>query len=240
VRTGVIPLCCTSVDGRRILTLMRRGGLVAAIVAAIGAFTLPSCASSSVDMAQQGAPSPVGQPGVATTAGPEPTIEMSAGPPTYLPLNINWDNPEGNATPLAAPSDAAAPGVVGFRPVIPKLAAPIARTLISPTGDLAHRSLYFIFHFPSGPDFPSDGHLVVTEYPSSRIDPSGFGDVAAEWPGTSVITIRGSQALLFNRLGVGRLMMALNDVAIDISGPAVSPQVVRRIAEQIARAAAGT
>jgi hypothetical protein len=179
-----------------------------------------SCGSSVVT--DRGSPS-----GAVTNAG-----LAGEGPP------VNWDRPfpDGIDVPLAEASSAKSlqrAGHLRFLPVLPDFTSPPRLVQVAP----ADGSVVFVYDFPQNPEFPSDGRVRVLE--RQGLTPSDVAAMAKanakQFPGdVTLLSIAGTipaQLSTNKTLHLGGVVMSINDVWIDIAGPALSPDAARKLAE---------
>jgi hypothetical protein len=156
----------------------------------------------------------------------------TAAPPTPPRRVIPWDHPLVSGIPSTR-ALAKTQGRLAFDPIVPAWdVRESAVEVTNPSGrDPAHASVAFLYDFPTGADFPTDGRLVVIQTPTELTET----DLAriAESNGAEhfrVIDINGRPALLVEADGIGRVRIIRGGVAIDITGPAAPPETVIRLA----------
>ncbi len=175
-------------------------------------------------------PAPEGPQVVREAAGP------SADPPVGVP-RIDWDKPfrDGVGTTTAGAKTA---GALTFQPRPPRFAEPPVSILVTnpATTPLDQRAVAFVYRFPTGTDFPTDGRVVVTQT-ATDLTVANLEATVADPPGPPenfrMIDLAGQPALLIQGDGVGRVRFIRNRVMFDITGPAVSPAVVSQLATQL-------
>lgn len=164
------------------------------------------------------------------------------GPSTSVPIvpegpKINWDAPLGDAKWTSARA-AAKDGALTFAPRTPRFSvAPVAVQVSDPAATpAADRAVAYLYKFPLGADFPTDGRIRVLEHAttSSEADLEG---VVKNPPGPAedfaVITIAGHPALLVQAEGVGRLQYIRNGIMYDITGPSAPTAMIKKLAAQL-------
>jgi len=207
--------------------MLRRAG--ALLTAALIAFAA-GCA----------APPPTSQVGTVDTPESAASVLNSSTSPTagiasksLVPEGpkINWDAPLGDAR-LTSASAAAKDGALTFTPRTPQFSvAPVTVQVSDPDQAVA-----YVYRFPLGVDFPTDGRIRVLEYATSSTEADVEG-VAKNAPGPPedfvVLTVSGHRALLVQADGVGRIQYIQNGVMYDITGPAAPTDVVKKLAAQL-------
>jgi len=150
---------------------------------------------------------------------------------------INWDAPLGDAK-LTSARAAAKDGALTFTPRTPRFSvAPVDVQVSDPAATPpADRAVAYVYKFPIGADFPTDGRIRVLEYATSSSEADLEG-VAKNPPGPAedfaVITIAGHPALLVQADGVGRIQYIQNGIMYDITGPSAPTTVVKKLAAQL-------
>lgn len=158
-----------------------------------------------------------------------PVALQDTAPPDGGPA-INWDNPIPDGAVVAL-SHARSAGALSFSPTAPGFGrAPVTVEVANPA---MWHAVAFVYHFPTGPDFPVDGRVRVLEM-ETTVTQADLLAVASNPPGPasdfSVITISGHQALLVQGNGVGRVQFIRNGIEYDVTGPAVSPAEAEKLA----------
>ena len=147
---------------------------------------------------------------------------------------INWDSPFPEGTDVPDVATARAKGMLAFTPIVP--AFNVAPVRIQVENPRFWHSVVFVFHFPVGKVFPTDGRVTVTET-EPDLSNQDILDVIKNPPGPpgdfDIISLGGQQALLIHASGVGRIRFVSNNVDYDIKGPAVSPTEVVKLANQL-------
>jgi len=173
-----------------------------------------------------------------TGQGSPSSVVINAGPAGEGPPHVNWDRPfpDGIDVPLSEASSAKSlqrAGHLRYLPVLPDFTSPARLVQVEP-GD---ESVVFVYDFPHGPEFPSDGRVRVMERPGltpSDVVAMAKGN-AKRFPGeVTLLTIAGSipaQLSTNTKLHLGGVVMSINDLWIDIAGPALSPDTARQLAE---------
>lgn len=159
--------------------------------------------------------------------------DFYTGPP------INWDNPGGAAarrtTLAAAKRDGALPfdvprPAVGMEPVTVQVADPAKVPARA-------RSLYLVYRFPTGPEFPEDGRLVVSvEQTTATV--RTLRDMAEHnqpADGYEMVQVAGREALLIQDADhrIGHVVYIADGVRYSVTGPAVSPAAAVKYAGMI-------
>lgn len=163
-----------------------------------------------------------------------PTPSYSTLP--WQPPHIDWDRMDGIRDVVLTPgADPVAVGGLPFTPVKPELGMPIWSVLVSDPAQVppAGRSVVYVFHFPVGAQFPTDGHVVVREQKADPNEADVFANMAAANADSGqyqLLGINGKPALLLSGHGIGRVLMLDGAVRVDITGPAVSPEEVQALA----------
>lgn len=177
---------------------------------------------------------------------PAASAMVSSAPPTSSSTSvsvvpegpkINWDAPLSHAKWTSATA-AAKDGALTFAPRTPRFPnAPAAVQVSDPAATaVADRAVVYLYKFPLGADFPTDGRIRVLEYAttSSEADLEG---VAKNPPGPAedfaVITIAGHLGLLVQAHGVGRIQYIQNGVMYDVTGPSAPTAVVKKLAAEL-------
>lgn len=149
-------------------------------------------------------------------------------------VDIRWDDPtasEGGV--LVAPEElpAQARQALGQPVDVPNLGSPpkLIRVSGSP-GNMGTAAL--VYDFGQTSDFPDDGRvrLLITR---ADIDAAGLDEMAASsYPGMTYERFRTptGEALLMSAEGTGRVLLLKDGLKFDLTGPAVDPEVARRLA----------
>lgn len=148
---------------------------------------------------------------------------------------IDWDHPLMSHV-AATRVTAKAQGRLGFDPVVPNWTVRESAVEVTDpaTRGPMHSSVAFIYDFPIGPEFPTNGRVVVVETPTMHTD-ADLAKIAESHRSDEVrvIVVNGRPALLIEGAGVGRVHLIRRGMAIDITGPATSPESVVRLAETL-------
>lgn len=174
--------------------------------------------------------------------GPVPVVSAKAGGGRLAPApggapTINWDAPlVGGVTVSAA--QARVQGGLSFAPRVPRFPGPPVRAQVSSASTPAsQRTLIYIYRFPLSADFPVDGRVIVSEEPT-KMTVADLQGIVDHPPGPAsdfhMTSVRRKPALLVTGNGVGRLLWIDSGVLLDVSGPAISPPVVQRLAALVA------
>jgi hypothetical protein len=130
-----------------------------------------------------------------------------------------------------------------FPPVVPRFGVPDAIQATPADTDPASQSVVFVFNLPD------EGRVVVEEHPAGDLtidsfrqmvearegllaEPSLGGD-ESETPAFQMVPFRGSEAMLVQNHGIGRLTWIQDGVVIDVYGERISPEQVLRLAETL-------
>jgi len=172
-------------------------------------------------------------PALNSSAAPtvSPTAEIASTSLVPEGPKINWDAPLGEAKGTS-PSAVAKDGALTFTPRTPQFSiAPVTVQVSHPDQAVA-----YVYRFPLGVDFPTDGRIRVLEYATSSTETDLEG-VVKNAPGPpedfAVLTVAGHRALLVQADGVGRIQYIHNGVMYDITGPAAPTAVVKKLAAQL-------
>ncbi len=148
---------------------------------------------------------------------------------------LNWDLPL-DAAKLATVGTARALGKLPFAPVVPSFGlAPQVVQVSDPARVVAaDRSVAFVYRFPTGPDFPTNGRVLVKESTATMTNET-LRATAADPAGSAAVKFRmirvgSTPALLTTSSGAGRVQFVRDGVEYDVTGPAVSPAEVQRLA----------
>lgn len=148
---------------------------------------------------------------------------------------LNWDSPLDPAR-TATEATARAIGRLPFAPVVPRFGLRPELVQVSDPGQVApaDRSVAFLYRFATGSAFPTNGRVLVKE--STATMTAGTLRAIAADPGASaavtfrMIKLGGTPALLSSVNGVGRVQFVRGGVEYDVTGPAVRPAEVQRLA----------
>ena len=151
---------------------------------------------------------------------------------------LNWDSPLDQAK-IATSSSARILGRLPFAPVVPRFGVRPQLVQVSDPDRVAaaDRSVAFLYRFATGPAFPSNGRIVVKES-TATMTPDTLRAIAADPGASAAVTFRmisfgGTAALLSSANGVGRVQFVRGGVEYDVTGPAVAPAEVQRLAALI-------
>ena len=154
------------------------------------------------------------------------TASASSSPPSLPPdgPTINWDTPIPDGTTVADITEAQRVGELPWTLQLPPFGLDPVKIQVANTN--AFRSVAFVYHFPTGTDFQTDGRVRVLET-KADITQQDLLDVVKNPPGPpedfSDITLPGGQsALLVADSGVARVQFIKNNVQYDVFGPALS------------------
>lgn len=207
-----------------------------AVAATAGAVVLTVTAAHTLD--RDTASAALGSAGraVATTQGAGTT----ANDPHPDAPAIDWENilTAGVETSVSAAHDR---GQLAFVPIPPRFSVQPDKVTVSdpkqvPAGD---RSVAYLLHFPTSPTFPANRTtVVVIESPTqisaadlttgAQANAARFGADAFQ-----LVHFGAIPAELISAHGVGRIHTIVGRVAIDITGPAVSPAAVQELGTQL-------
>jgi len=162
-----------------------------------------------------------------------------AAPPSELPVRprpprqVDWDHPLAASVPSSR-SQARAHAQLSFDPIVPAWAVPESAVYVSDRSRIPpeHRSVAFVYTFPTGPDFPTNGRVVMVQRRTDETEAS-FDEIVRTNGSDNfrVIDVKGKPALLVEANGIGRVRMIRNGVLVDITGPATPPASVVKLAE---------
>lgn len=162
-------------------------------------------------------------------------------PPAPPPRKIDWDRPLG-ASVASRRLHAKSQGRLSFDPIVPRWSVPESAVWVSDVARIPveHRAVAFVYTFPTGPDFPTNGQVVMLQRRTEETEASFEEIVRTNGEDQfRVIQIAGRPALLVEADGIGRVRMIRNGVLIDITGPASPPESVVRLAEELGSQEAG-
>lgn len=145
---------------------------------------------------------------------------------------INWDHPvpDGVTTSVGL---AASAGHLPFAPIVPTVGFGPTTVEVTKPGD-PYVFVGLLFKFPTGTnEFPTDGRVRILESPTKLVD-ADLQAMADNPPGPKdhfkLIALGRGKALLNWNNGIGRIWLIRDGIMIDITGPAVSPDQVQKIA----------
>lgn len=171
-------------------------------------------------------------------AGQSSAADNSSAPQEQVPQpRINWDKPLPGGV-VSSEQTARTDGRLPFAPSLPRFALHPALVEVTNarTTATSQRAVAYMYRFPLGPGFRSDGRVRVLEY-KTQVTESQLEAVAANPPGPAadfrVIRINGHGALLVQGDGVGRVQYILNGIMYDVTGPAVTPAEAEKLAAEI-------
>jgi len=97
-----------------------------------------------------------------------------------------------------------------------------------------HASVALVYKFPTGPDFPQNGHVVMVQRRTDETEAS-FDEIVRTNGSDNfrVIEVNGRPALMVEANGIGRIRVIRNGVLIDITGPATPPESMVELATQL-------
>lgn len=181
---------------------------------------------------------PVDSPAITTPGVPS---DATTPPPSTDPAKPDWER-MANVGVEVDPGKARAAGNLKYAPIVPTFGMKPDHTRLSAdeldgpgTGT---KSVLFAFTFPRGPEFPTDGRVFVTEAPTSQTDADmvkiGTENHQLDPKAFQLIQLAGRPANLIQANGIGRVHFVVDGVAVDVTGPAVSPQAATRLATLIA------
>lgn len=147
---------------------------------------------------------------------------------------IDWTQPIRSPVTVSR-ATARTVGRLAFDPIVP--AFDLRETEVQITdpaiGDFAHAAVAFLYDFPPGGTFPAGGRVVVVEAPTALTDADLTTMATTNGGHFHLVTIGDHPAVLIEGNGVGRVRLVRQSVAIDITGPAVPPDVVLRLADAV-------
>lgn len=170
--------------------------------------------------------------------GPQPVVRGAAAPSTVLPVAVpetDWDRPFKDGLQTTT-SDARTAGQLSFAPQLPHFVqSPVRIQVTDPAATPQdQRAVAFVYRFPTGVNYPTDGRVVVTQTATDQTV-ANLDTTVEDPPGPPenfrMIDVAGQRALLITGDGVGRVRFIRSGVMFDITGPAVSPTVVSKLAE---------
>lgn len=168
--------------------------------------------------------------------GTADTTGLTASPPTSRPHPrpaIDWSRPLVNGVPSSRAA-ARTQGRLAFDPVVPRWAVPESAVHVTDprADDPAHAAVAFVYDFPQGPDFPTDGRVVLLQTPTELTDADLVTMAAANGAEHfRIVDIGGRPALVIEADGIGRVRLIRRGVAFDVTGPATPAATVVRLAE---------
>ncbi len=213
--------------------LKRSGALISAALIALAVGCAAPAPTSQIGAAR--ATEPASSSAVASLAAP--TAKTISTSPVDQGPQINWDAPLGDGK-LTSAGAAAKDGALPFAPRTPQFSiAPITVQVSDvATTQPADRAVAYVYKFPLGADFLTDGRVRVLEYATTSTEAELEG-VAKNPPGPpedfAVVTIAGHSALLVQANGIGRIQYIQNGIMYDITGPAAPTAVVEKLAAQL-------
>lgn len=188
-------------------------------------------AGSVISCGQTQAAAPVAQtsedPGVLKTAA------AGEGPA------VDWDAPIPQGVYVRV-AEARRVGALPFEPIAPAFSVQ-PRVQVTNPDEVAEddRAVTYIFKFPVGADFPTDGRLVVTEGPTDQTSET-LRQIALSHNGKAddgyydEIVIQDQPALLIHSDTVGRVRFIRTGIYFDITGPAATTAAVTKLATLLA------
>lgn len=224
---------------------VRQSYLVVGVAAAV--LALSGCAASSDPGATESASvTPVRSTTMAAPSSPDAVPSEVAA--TYSSASsavavvahegprINWDLPYGERATIAdiATALSTAPGLT-YRPFDPEFGQ--APALVQRDGE----SVVAVYRFPSGGNFRTDGRLWVQQSKAEGGDEylqagePGLGGAVLSDLVSETIQIRGHAArvLVNTRRDVARLVVQVDGVRVDITGPDAPPAAVLDAAQRV-------
>ncbi|MEO6713013.1 MAG: hypothetical protein ABIM89_06245 [Mycobacteriales bacterium] len=217
----------------------KRARLSFASVAA--AVILTACAGAGTNAPAVGPPPPAADlPSATAASAAAPSESLLPLPSTEVVRDegpsINWDLPFGARATIPDIDTAltAAPGL-SYRPFEPALG--LTPTVVQRAGDW----LVAVYRFPSGGAFRSDGRITVTQVKAEGADAYlhvGAGSTGSEADPDFVATTvevggRPARLLVNTRIDVGRVILDVDDVRVDVTGPDAPPAAVLDIAAKV-------
>lgn len=197
--------------------------LVLAVVTVVGLGPGPERQSAAGPTPRSGAEL------AAALAAAETEVKLACAP------LLNWDLPL-DVAQLATVGTARTAGQLPFAPVVPRFGLLPQVVQVSDPARVvaADRSVAFVYRFPTGPDFPTNGRVLVKES-TATMTTETLRAIAADPAGSAAVTFRmirvgSTPALLTTTHGVGRVQFVRAGVEYDVTGPAVSPAEVQRLA----------
>jgi len=165
-----------------------------------------------------------------STAGPQAQQPR----PPRATFDIRWDDPtasEGGA--LATPDELPdlARQALGQPVEAPDLGVP--PKLIRVSGSPANMgTAALVYDFGRTDEFPDDGRVILLITPAD-IDAAGLDELAASfYPGMTYARFRTptGEAILMSAEGTARVLLLKDGLKFDLTGPALDPEVARRLA----------
>ena len=179
--------------------------------------------------------------GCSSGGGDVSITSSNAGRHTSLPRlppparAIDWDRPLA-ASVRASRSEARGVGQLSFDPLIPSWSVRESAVYVSDASRIApeHAAVALVYTFPTGPDFPSNGQVVMVQRRTDETEAS-FDEIVRSNGSDNfrVIQINGHPALLVEADGIGRVRVIRGGVLIDITGPATPSASVVKLATEL-------
>jgi hypothetical protein len=148
---------------------------------------------------------------------------------------INWDKPLGEGPIVADLATAMRVGRLSFTPIQPRFSQP--PTSIQVAQKPNELAIAFVYNFPRGRAFPTDGRVQVLETVAAITSADLLG-VIHNPPGPAQdfvdIHLGEQDALLIQSDGIGRVQFIEAGVEFDVAGPALSVAEAQTLGRQLA------
>jgi hypothetical protein len=149
---------------------------------------------------------------------------------------INWDLPYGPSAPQFS-SATEAEDHLSFRPLIPPVGPPDVIQLTPPGTE---RMIVMVFHLPeegtvmveesAADENAIDGLRAMVEARAAEVTDTAQGEVGST-ASYQMISFRGTEAMLVQARGIGRIIWIEAGIRVDITGESVTPEQVLALAE---------
>jgi hypothetical protein len=173
----------------------------------------------------------------AAPAGGSDTRLPQAGEVPPGPPSINWDRPvqDGIDTTL---DRAKADGQLPFDVSAPRFGRAAATVQVTRPDhpEATGRFLALVFKFPESPDYPTDGRVLLQESVQAPMTAADLDVMAQDtYPGMTYtrFTASGGEGILLSANGIGRVILLRRGIKYDLTGPALTPQQARQLAQQL-------
>jgi hypothetical protein len=192
--------------------------------AALAAFlllpALSSCAATTDQLA-------VGSPAEAPNSSPPP-----------ITFEINWDDPlaedNGEITTTERMPEVAQRRLQ-IRPQVPAFGQDAKRVRVAGSPGPGRGTVALTYEFPKGDEFPGDGRVRVL-ISAADITVQDLDVMATDvYPGMTYDRFRAGslEGILLSANGIGRAILVGGGLKYDVTGPAASPNAVRRLANKL-------
>lgn len=170
-----------------------------------------------------GSTRPAGEAGAGAAAAEAPRLH------DRTPTSHQWDRPAGRYTLETTLARAKADGALPFDVPVPRITASPAFVHVADPAKVPadRRSLFIAYRFPTGPEFPADGRVVLsvvkTDATPATLRTMADQNTPAE--AYVMVDVAGQQALLIqNDEGtVGWVLVVRDGFMYALGGPALSP-----------------